>query len=175
MNDALFDLPASPLPEWAKKLAVFDLETTGLDLREARIVTACATTIDENGQIIGDEIEWLADPGIEIPAMAASVHGVTTERARSEGRPAAEVVSEIVEKLRSFFEAGVPVVAYNAPYDFTILREEAKRHEMHREAIEPVAKLCTRRVAHVASDAARRQNEVEHEDERVRDPGRKEA
>ncbi len=128
VNDALFDLPASPLPEWAKKLAVFDLETTGLDLREARIVTACATTIDENGQIIGDEIEWLADPGIEIPAMAASVHGVTTEKARAEGRPAAEVVAEIVGKLRSFFEAGIPVVAYNAPYDFTILREEAKRH-----------------------------------------------
>lgn len=128
VNDALFDLPESPLPTWAKKLAVFDLETTGLDLREARIVTACATVIDEHGNVVADEAEWLANPGIEIPAIAESVHGVSTARAIAEGRPAADVVFEIVQKLNSFFEQGVPVVAYNAPYDFTILREEAKRY-----------------------------------------------
>jgi DNA polymerase-3 subunit epsilon len=128
VNDTLFDDSPNPLPLWAKRLAVFDLETTGLDLRQARIVTACATVIDENGVVVGDEVEWLADPGIEIPEMAASVHGITTEMARANGRPAAEVVAEIVNKLRGFFDAGVPVVAYNAPYDFTILREEAIRY-----------------------------------------------
>jgi DNA polymerase-3 subunit epsilon len=30
--------------------------------------------------------------------------------------------------LRGFFERGIPVVAYNAPYDFTILHFEALRH-----------------------------------------------
>jgi DNA polymerase-3 subunit epsilon len=48
--------------------------------------------------------------------------------ARRNGRPAAEVVSELLETLRGFFERGVPVVAYNAPYDFTILHFEALRH-----------------------------------------------
>ena len=44
------------------------------------------------------------------------------------GRPAAEVVGEIVERLRGYFAQGLPVVAYNAPYDFTILHFEALRH-----------------------------------------------
>jgi DNA polymerase-3 subunit epsilon len=128
VNEFLFDLAPAPLPDWAKKLAVFDLETTGLDLREARIVTACAAVIDEQGNIIGEDVEWLANPVIEIPDVAASVHGVTTEYAREHGRPASEVVAEIVERLRGYFDQGIPVVAYNAPYDFTILHFEALRH-----------------------------------------------
>ncbi|MEN9660733.1 MAG: hypothetical protein RLZZ443_662, partial [Actinomycetota bacterium] len=68
-------------PAWANRIAVFDTETTGLDLREARIVTACVLELDANGQPVGDAVEWLADPGIEIPQVAADVHGVTTEYA----------------------------------------------------------------------------------------------
>jgi DNA polymerase-3 subunit epsilon len=115
-------------PDWSKNLAVFDLETTGLDLREARIVTACAVQIDEFGQITGTNQEWLADPGIEIPEAASNVHGVTTEIARATGRAAKDVVSELLETLRGFFSKGLPVVAFNAPYDFTILHYEALRH-----------------------------------------------
>jgi DNA polymerase-3 subunit epsilon len=115
-------------PEWSRNLAVFDLETTGLDLREARIVTACAAEIDKDGQITGPNQEWLADPGIEIPEAASNVHGVTTEIARANGRAAKEVVSELLETLNGFFAKGLPVVAFNAPYDFTILHYEALRH-----------------------------------------------
>jgi DNA polymerase-3 subunit epsilon len=121
-------------PDWSRKLAVFDLETTGLDLREARIVTACAVEIDENGQVFGNNFEWLADPVIDIPEAASNVHGVTTEIARANGRPASEVVSELLETLNGFFARGIPVVAYNAPYDFTILHFEALRH-----GLEPIA------------------------------------
>ena len=129
MNEQLsFDL-GDQLP-WAKSLAVFDLETTGLDLEQARIVTACAVAIDEQGQVTGSNIEWIADPGIEIPVAASTVHGVTTEIARARGRNSKEVVSEILETLRGFFSAGIPVVAYNAPYDFTILHHEALRNRL---------------------------------------------
>lgn len=127
MNDQLsFEFPGTP--EWSKDLAVFDLETTGLDLREARIVTACAVQIDEKGRIVGSNQEWLADPGIDIPQAASNVHGVTTEIARANGRAAREVVAELLETLREFFSRGLPVVAFNAPYDFTILHFEALRH-----------------------------------------------
>jgi DNA polymerase-3 subunit epsilon len=128
MVTSLFEMPQEPIPEWAKRLAVFDLETTGLVLTEARIVTACATIIDESGNIADSQVEWLANPGIPIPEVATAVHGIDNAKAQSEGRPPAEVVAEIVQKLRSFFEAGIPVVAYNAPYDFTILHHEAIRH-----------------------------------------------
>ena len=127
VNEQLsFDLD-DQLP-WAQNLAVFDLETTGLDLKEARIVTACAVAIDATGLVTGSNKEWLADPGIDIPEAASNVHGVTTEMARSKGRNSAEVVAEILETLRGFFAEGIPVVAYNAPYDFTILHYEALRN-----------------------------------------------
>ena len=126
-DEQLFDFSPA-LPEWAKKLGVFDLETTGLDLTDARIVTACAVELNEAGEVVGENSEWLADPVIEIPEQAAAVHGVTTEIARRDGRPAAEVVGELLSRLQGFFDRGLPVVAYNAPYDFTILHFEALRH-----------------------------------------------
>lgn len=128
MNEQLsFDL--SPvLPDWAKQIAVFDLETTGLDLAEARIVTACAVELNEAGEVVGRDLEWLANPGIEIPKPASDVHGITTEIAIRDGRPAKEVVAELIDTLHGFFSRGLPVVAYNAPYDFTILHYEALRH-----------------------------------------------
>ncbi|CAB4628740.1 unannotated protein [freshwater metagenome] len=118
-------------PDWSRKLAVFDLETTGLDLREARIVTACALEIDENGQVVGKNLEWLADPGIEIPEAASNVHGVTTDIARVNGRPANEVIAELLDTLSGFLARGIPVVAYNAPYDFSILHFEALRYGLN--------------------------------------------
>jgi len=115
----------SQLPAWAKRIAVFDTETTGLDLQTARIVTASVVELDESGQIVVDRDEWLADPEIEIPEAASNVHGITTAIARERGRNYKEVVSEIIETLRDCFERGIPVVAYNAPYDFTILLHQA--------------------------------------------------
>ena len=133
MNEQLsFDL-GDEVP-WISNLAVFDLETTGLDLAEARIVTACVVAIDKSGQVVGANKEWLADPGIEIPEAASNVHGVTTEIAKSRGRNSAEVISEILQSLRMFFDQRIPVVAYNAPYDFTILH-----HEALRNGLEPIS------------------------------------
>jgi DNA polymerase-3 subunit epsilon len=110
-----------------ERLGVFDLETTGLDVTQSRIVTAFVGVLDSNGELI-ESRAWIADPGIEIPEAAANVHGFTTERARAEGRPAAEVVSEIVDRLRELFAEGTPVVAYNASYDFSLLHHDAIRN-----------------------------------------------
>ena len=110
-----------------RDLAVFDLETTGVDVRTARIVTACVALLDASGAVVSRR-DWLADPGVEIPEGAAAVHGISTERARAQGRPAVEVVAEIVDELRTVLSAGTPLVVYNAPYDLTLLAFEAARH-----------------------------------------------
>lgn len=127
MDDSLnFEFTSSP--GWSSELAVFDLETTGLDLRQARIVTACVVRLDSDGQVQGRNKEWLANPGIEIPEAASNVHGITTDIAKEKGEEPKKVVAEILESLREFFALGLPVVAYNAPYDFTILHHEALRY-----------------------------------------------
>lgn len=113
------------LPEWANRIAVFDTETTGLDLKTSRIVTATIVELDADGNVVVDRPEWLADPEIEIPEVASNVHGITTEMARADGRNYKEVISEILEVMRDCFARGIPVVAYNAPYDFTILYHQA--------------------------------------------------
>ena len=104
---------------------MFDTETTGLDLKTSRIVTASVVELDADGNIVVDRAEWLANPEIEIPKVASDVHGITTEMAVAEGRNYKEVISEILEALRDCFSRGIPVVAYNAPYDFTILMNQA--------------------------------------------------
>lgn len=114
------------LPSWLTRVGVFDLETTGVDVTADRIVTAHVGVLDARGREIASR-DWLADPGIEIPEGATAVHGITTEHARRLGRPAAEVVGQVVGALRSLLSQGVPVVAYNASYDFSLLAHEATR------------------------------------------------
>lgn len=116
-----------PEPPWFETLAVFDLETTGIDVESSRIVSANVSVIGPDGVSL-ERQDWLADPGIEIPPQASAVHGITTERARADGRPAAEVIPEIMAAIRSVFERGLALTVYNAPYDLTLLNREAKRH-----------------------------------------------
>jgi DNA polymerase-3 subunit epsilon len=111
---------------WFERLGVFDLETTGIDTETSRIVSAYVGVIDEDGAPKG--VSWLADPGVEIPQGASAVHGITTERARAEGRPAVDVVGEIVAVLRALLAQGVPLVIYNAAYDLTLLNRECLRY-----------------------------------------------
>ncbi|TFB80686.1 3'-5' exonuclease [Terrimesophilobacter mesophilus] len=117
-----------PQPQpWYSTLAVFDLETTGIDVATSRIVSANVSVIDAGGAVI-ERQDWLADPGVEIPLQASNVHGITTQRAQSEGMPAAAAVSEIVAAIRSVLARELPLVVFNAPYDITLLRHEAIRH-----------------------------------------------
>lgn len=109
-----------------KRMAAFDLETTAADPEQARIVTACIVQV--GGGQPPQPATWIADPGVEIPDEAANIHGYTTERARAEGRPAAEVVEEITAALGQVLAHGIPIVAMNARYDLTVLDRECRRH-----------------------------------------------
>ncbi|MFD4814623.1 exonuclease domain-containing protein, partial [Streptomyces sp. NPDC058418] len=111
---------------YGEPLVGFDLETTGTEPLEARIVTAAVVEV-QGGEVIRQR-SWLADPGIRIPAQASAVHGISSERAAAEGRPAPDVAAEIAQVLSEYWARGVPVVAYNAPFDLTLLSAELRRH-----------------------------------------------
>lgn len=113
--------------KWFETLGVFDLETTGIDVRTSRIVSANVSVIGADGAVL-ERSDWLADPGIEIPPQASAVHGITTERARAEGRPAAEVIAAIIAGIRAIFDRGLALTVYNAPYDLSLLHHEAVRY-----------------------------------------------
>jgi DNA polymerase-3 subunit epsilon len=126
-TDGLFPLPTDAAVGWAARLAVFDLETTGIDVETSRVVTANISVIDAQGVAVSRR-DWLSNPGIDIPEQATAVHGVTTARAIADGRAAPEVVGEIIAALREVLASGLPVVIYNAPYDLTLLDREARRY-----------------------------------------------
>lgn len=111
---------------WIEQTMVgFDTETTGISTDHDRIVTAAVITRT------GDDVTartWLIDPGVEIPARATEVHGITTERARAEGARPADALEEIAGILAGAMAAGFPVVAFNAQYDLSILEAELARH-----------------------------------------------
>lgn len=108
----------------------FDLETTGTNPETDRIVTAAVVRVHVSRGTVR-RVTWLADPGVDIPAEATAVHGVSTEHARQYGEPVAQVVRELAGKLRAAWRRNVPVVAFNAAFDLTLLDRELRRHTGH--------------------------------------------
>lgn len=125
MNDTLFE---PELPEWAKNIAVFDLETTGLDVSKERVITACVTLLDENGDFKPNDGEWLLNPGVPISPESEKIHGISNQKALKEGMDAAEGLIQIIDRLNFYQDAGIPISPFNGSYDFSLLYFEAKRH-----------------------------------------------
>lgn len=120
------------------RIAAFDLETTGVDPLTARVVTATVQATDYGvSDQPHDTVELLANPGCEIPAGAAAIHGVTTAHAIAHGRPHDEVVAEVVEALRFSWAHGYTVVAFNAAYDLTVLASQCPGFTVEGPVIDP--------------------------------------
>lgn len=109
----------------------FDTETTGVSTANDRIVTAAIITRTGSGPDALITVRtWLINPGVEIPARATEVHGITTEMAQADGVDPTVALEEIADLLASAMRAGFPVVAFNAAYDLGILESELARHGM---------------------------------------------
>lgn len=110
------------------RLLAIVFETTGIDPATARIVAAAVVAVGGNEPVVTGT--WIVDPGVDIPVEAAAIHGITTDRACAEGRPPAAVLPELVAALNDHAGAGLPVVAFRAPYGLTVLDRECTRHEV---------------------------------------------
>ena len=122
---------------WIDRLVVFDLETTGVDPTEARIVTAYIGVLDATGAVI-EECSWIVDPGVPIPEGSIAIHGITNERAKAEGADASTSVREIRDTLAGHLAKGLAVCAFNAAYDVSLLDAECRRHAHAPLTVKPV-------------------------------------
>ncbi|PZG38109.1 DNA polymerase III subunit epsilon [Spongiactinospora gelatinilytica] len=110
------------------RLLALDTETTGVNPESDRILTAAAIDIDPAARR-KDVRHWVLNPGVEVPQEAAEVHGYTTARIRAEGRTdVAEAVGEIADAVVEAAQAGVPIIAYNAPFDLSLIDRETRRY-----------------------------------------------
>ncbi|WP_369377084.1 exonuclease domain-containing protein [Streptomyces sp. cg36] len=110
----------------AGRLVAFNAETTGIDVECDRIVSAAIVTV--GGGQGPEEIRSLLDPGVEIPAAATEIHGITTEQVRSQGQAAQEAIEEITARLAAHMANGTPLVVFNARFGLTVLDRECRRY-----------------------------------------------
>lgn len=111
-------------------MTVFDLESTGIDQREARIVTGYVATVGSRAQRrrIMPGAQVLINPGVPIPKEASFVHGVYDHVAQEKGVDPVDGLHAIAEALYRSLVAGIPIVGFNLKYDFTLLYYECLRH-----------------------------------------------
>jgi DNA polymerase III subunit epsilon len=107
-------------------LAGLDIESTSTNVEDARTAQICLALVVPGRPT--DIRTALIDPGVEMPAEATAVHGLTTERLQAEGGKPAEVLDVYLADTASAMRAGMPLVVQNAPYDLTVLDREARRH-----------------------------------------------
>ena len=103
-----------------KPLAVFDLETTGTDIVEDRIIELSAVKMMPDGSL--KKKDQLINPGIPIPTASSIVHGIYDHDVKD-----APSFKQVARELSRFFDgcdlAGFSIIKFDVP----ILVEEFLR------------------------------------------------
>ncbi len=101
---------------------VFDIETTGLSVKDCAI-TEIGAVLYKNGEII-DTFESFVNPHTEISDKIVELTGITNEMVAD-----APDISEVLPKFFEFAGENV-LVAHNAGFDIGFIREAAERLEI---------------------------------------------
>ncbi len=103
-----------------RPLVFFDLETTGINPFEDRIVQIGAIKLHPDGTKI--EKEWLVNPGMPIPKVVTDIHGIDDEKVKDAPR-----LGDIASELQELFD-GADLGGYNIKnFDIPMLKAEFDR------------------------------------------------
>jgi DNA polymerase-3 subunit epsilon len=111
----------------AGPLAAFDLEATGVDTRTARIIEVALFRFEADGSSMS-LVDRLIDPGVPVPPEVENLTGIRTEDLAANGGTPADVLAETHTAITALVDEGVPIVLYNANYDWPLLTNELERH-----------------------------------------------
>ena len=106
-------------------LMALDVESTGLDVETARIVTLCHGISHEPGR--WDPWTWKVNPGVPIPPEATAVHGITDAMV-ADAPPPKVALGHLLDELNHVAVVGYPIVGHNLAYDLTVIDRELNRH-----------------------------------------------
>ena len=109
----------------SRRLA-WDTETTGVSVHEDRIVTAALVV--RGGGRPDRTFSYLLNPGVPIPPEATAVHKVTDERVQADGADPKQALDEIATHLAAALRYGMPVIAFNHSYDWSVLHYDLVRN-----------------------------------------------
>lgn len=103
-----------------KPIAIFDLETTGLNITKDRIVEIAIIKINPDGN--EETFHSYVNPEIKIPKESAEIHGITDEKVQ-DSPTFKELASKVVE-----FIGEADLVGFNSnKFDIPVLSEELLR------------------------------------------------
>ncbi|MBQ2025789.1 MAG: 3'-5' exonuclease [Paludibacteraceae bacterium] len=101
----------------------FDLETTGLDIANDRIVEIAYIKVYPNGN--EEQFTYRINPGMPIPAASTAVHGITDDDVKD-----CPTFKEMAKKIAADFK-GSDLAGYNsARFDLPMLAEEFLRADV---------------------------------------------
>ncbi len=129
-------------PLIAANAVAFDTETTGLDVREARILQIGAMAMVGGRLVQDDTFEALVDPGIAVPPRATAIHGITGQMLRT--------APDFAEAWGAFedYRRGRLLIGYALGFDLAILEREAGRVGLLWQAPRT---LCVRMLAGIVN------------------------
>ena len=126
----------------------FDAETTGVPRNYnapasntrnwPRLVQLGWIVTDEEGNVLSQGNEIVKPEGFVIPADAARVHGITTEKAQCEGKP----LREVIEAFLKDAQQTKCIVGHNISFDQKVVGAELYRLGIP-DTISTVKSLCT--------------------------------
>lgn len=106
-----------------KPICFFDLETTGTNVAQDRIVEISILKVFPNGN--KESHTWKVNPGVPIPKQASDIHGITNEMVANE--PSFKELAPKVMALMKDSDLG----GFNSNrFDIPLLAEELLRAEM---------------------------------------------
>ena len=113
------------MESWTRgEVLAFDLETTGIDrFNDVPVSYALVHIVDG---YVTTSWSGLIDPGRDIPEDATAVHGISTERARTEGMPLHQAVGLLTDAIVSASGRGIPLAGMKLDYDLTIVETLAR-------------------------------------------------
>ena len=107
----------------SRPLCFFDLETTGVNITNDRIVEMAVLKVHPDGR--QEEKLWLVNPEMPIPAEAAAVHGITDEKVAD-----APTFRQLAPEVSAFISQ-CDLAGFNSDrFDIPLLAEEMLRAEM---------------------------------------------
>lgn len=118
-------------------LLAIDTETTGVDPFTDRIVSVAAVLVNPQGGVCTMVDEVIA-VDVDIPEGATAIHGITTERARVDGRPVLAVLTRLASTVRNHVYTGRPVVMFNARFDWPLILTECVRNGVDMPPAVPI-------------------------------------
>ena len=110
-------------------LCGFDYETTAPDPTIAlpvQVGVSMTIVVDGKEEWLDQSYEEIVNPGVEI--KNSEIHGITTEIAERDGSNALDSFIRLRAHMLRMVERRVPIVMFNAAYDWTLFKAEHARY-----------------------------------------------